>query len=59
MVPLDPIRDRIIEHNKWLHYKSVDLAYSIFSEIYLHSKVNLPINKTNLKQRINIIEHGI
>ena len=58
MVPLDPIRDRIIGPNKWLHYKSVDLAYSIFSEIYLHSKVNLPINKTSLKQRINIIEHG-
>ena len=58
VVPLDPIRDRIIGPNKWLHYKLVDLAYSIFSEIYLHSKVNLPINKTSLKQRINIIEHG-
>lgn len=57
VVPLDPIRDYIVGP-KWLHNKSVELAYSIFSEIYLHSKINLPINKTNFKQRINIIEHG-
>lgn len=54
---LDPIRDHVVGP-LWWHRASVEQAYALFREVFVHQAVDLELSRPWLKQRVTEVPHG-
>lgn len=54
---LDPIRDHVVGPN-WFHQASVEQAYALFREIFVHQAVDLGLSRAPSLQRVTEVPHG-
>jgi glycosyltransferase involved in cell wall biosynthesis len=54
---LDPIRDHIVGPT-WWHRASVEQAYALFREVFVHQAVDLALSRPLPEQRVTEVPHG-
>jgi len=54
---LDPIRDHVVGPS-WLHRASVEQAYALFREIFVHQAVDLGLSRAPASLRVTEVPHG-